>query len=236
MYGFIYETTNLVNNKKYIGKRKCTNTEKDKLYLGSGKLLRQAFTKYGKENFIRNILCECENEEELNLKEKYYIEKYNAVDSPNYYNLIPGGIGYSVPGVRYITNGTKCKKVLPEELNDYIARGWKLGGPRQSEETKIKRANANRGKKRNASTGKKISKALSGKPLTKEHREKLSLAKKGHITSNAKKIVCIETGEVFASLRQAASKYGVPGSASNICNCLKGKQETAFNLHWKYVE
>ena len=45
MYGYIYETTNLINGKKYIGKR--VSKTFDKYYKGSGKLLRKAFTKYG---------------------------------------------------------------------------------------------------------------------------------------------------------------------------------------------
>ena len=54
-YGFVYITTNMINGKKYIGKRKySTGWEK---YLGSGKYLKNALKKYGKYNFIkRNII------------------------------------------------------------------------------------------------------------------------------------------------------------------------------------
>jgi len=90
MYGFIYLTTNKVNGKKYIGM--CKNTHREK-YIGSGKLLKQAIKKYGKENFDRNILQECETLAELSECEVYWINFYNAVEDNNFYNLTPGGFG-----------------------------------------------------------------------------------------------------------------------------------------------
>jgi hypothetical protein len=47
MKHYIYKTTNLINGKIYIGKRSHKNPEKDK-YLGSGNVLKQAISKYGK--------------------------------------------------------------------------------------------------------------------------------------------------------------------------------------------
>ena len=56
MFGFIYITTNLINNKHYVGQRKIRGNNSDNLYLGSGKLLTCAIRKYGKENFVRETL------------------------------------------------------------------------------------------------------------------------------------------------------------------------------------
>jgi group I intron endonuclease len=90
MYGFIYLTTNKINGKKYIGM--CKNTHREK-YIGSGKLLKQAIKKYGKENFDRVILQECETLDELSQSEIYWINFYNAVEDNNFYNLTSGGFG-----------------------------------------------------------------------------------------------------------------------------------------------
>jgi|TARA_Y100000034_G_scaffold39761_1_gene49015 group I intron endonuclease len=90
MYGFIYLTTNKINGKKYIGM--CKNTH-HKGYFGSGKLLKQAIKKYGKENFERTILEKCETFEELSESESYWIKFYNAVESFEFYNLADGGFG-----------------------------------------------------------------------------------------------------------------------------------------------
>lgn len=49
---YIYCIKNNLNNKTYIGERRCPENklpETDR-YMGSGYLLLQAFEKYGKEN------------------------------------------------------------------------------------------------------------------------------------------------------------------------------------------
>ncbi len=84
---FIYETTNLINGRKYIGL--CTRDDDN--YIGSGKLLKRAVKKYGKENFERKTLATADSFDELLQLEEYYIKKFNAVDSEEYYNLVEGG-------------------------------------------------------------------------------------------------------------------------------------------------
>lgn len=89
MYGFIYMTINNINGKRYIGKKKYGRD--DDKYLGSGKLLKQAINKYGRENFSRYILCEAKDYNELNTLEKYYINKFNAQERKDFYNISSGG-------------------------------------------------------------------------------------------------------------------------------------------------
>lgn len=71
MYYLIYKTTCLINGKYYIGKHKTSN--RDDSYIGSGKLLQTAIKKYGRENFIREIILECSSEEEMNIAEKILV-------------------------------------------------------------------------------------------------------------------------------------------------------------------
>lgn len=89
MFGYVYITTNLVNGKRYIGKRSLP--EFDVNYLGSGKLLKRAIKKYGKDNFKCEVIKWCETEEELNNSERYYIKEYNAQKSDMFYNISEGG-------------------------------------------------------------------------------------------------------------------------------------------------
>lgn len=92
-FGFIYETTNLINNKKYIGKCIFKRQNNWKSYLGSGKYLKRAINKYGPENFKREILFLALDEDELNQLEEDIIEISNAVNSKAYYNLKKTSIG-----------------------------------------------------------------------------------------------------------------------------------------------
>ena len=85
-YGYVYLTTNLINNIKYIGMHK--SEYHDKRYLGSGKLLMLAIKKYGVQNFKNEILHWCKTLDELCNKELETILEHNAHVSNDYYNII----------------------------------------------------------------------------------------------------------------------------------------------------
>jgi len=88
----IYKITNLINNKIYIGK----DTTSDSNYFGSGLLINRALKKYGKENFIKEVIDETTDYDELSKKEIYWIEKYNSTDREIGYNISKGGDGGDV--------------------------------------------------------------------------------------------------------------------------------------------
>lgn len=92
-FGFVYITINKVNGKAYIGKCIYQRQNNWESYLGSGLYLKRAIKKYGKANFIRFILEEANTSEELNKLEEQYIMKFNAVQSPYFYNLKLTAIG-----------------------------------------------------------------------------------------------------------------------------------------------
>lgn len=87
MYFIIYKTTNIVNGKFYIGKHQTNNL--DDGYVGSGKLLKRAIKKYGKDNFITEIIDIYDQEWQMNLAEKIYV----VIDKEVSYNLCSGGKG-----------------------------------------------------------------------------------------------------------------------------------------------
>ena len=86
MYGYIYKTTNLINNKIYIGQHKKSTF--DNKYYGSGKLITLAIKKYGKENFKVELIDIADNLSELTEKEYYYIKLYKSSVKYNNYNLL----------------------------------------------------------------------------------------------------------------------------------------------------
>lgn len=45
-------------------------------------------------------------------------------------------------------------------------------------------------------------------------------------------VICVETGEVFKSSREACEKYGL--APANVCKCLKGQRHTTGGFHWRY--
>lgn len=85
----IYKITNLINKKIYIGK----DTTSDPNYFGSGLLINRAFKKYGKKNFIKEIIDTTDDYDELSKKEIYWISQYNSTDREIGYNISPGGDG-----------------------------------------------------------------------------------------------------------------------------------------------
>jgi group I intron endonuclease len=85
--GIIYKTTNLINGKFYIGQDLHNNPN----YYGSGKALKLAIEKYGKENFLKETLEECDTKDLLNMREVYWIDKFDAINLG--YNIAKGGTG-----------------------------------------------------------------------------------------------------------------------------------------------
>ena len=86
---YVYKVINKLNNKWYIGKQVNPN----RYYLGSGKALKNAIKKYGKDNFEKIILEYCESKEKLNEQEKFWIKETNAINDPMSYNIAAGGEG-----------------------------------------------------------------------------------------------------------------------------------------------
>ena len=98
MFYTVYKITNKLNGKFYIGKHQTLNVNDG--YMGSGKLIKYAISKYGVENFDKEILAVCNNEIDMNNMEKKLV-----VLSENSYNLCEGGNG----GFSYINNSNIVK-------------------------------------------------------------------------------------------------------------------------------
>ena len=147
-YG-IYKITNLVNGKMYVGQH--VTSDLDDGYMGSGKIIKLAIKKYGKENFRKEWLTFCEDQEELDYMERVFADQ-TWVDRSDTYNLALGG----------------NKRAFSEQTRRKISEAMK--GER----------NHNFGRHHSAEERRKMSEALKGRPLSEEHRRKLSEAHKGN--------------------------------------------------------
>jgi group I intron endonuclease len=95
--GFIYKITNKINNKIYIGQTRLSLEERWKAHIKKAqqypnRYLYDAMNHYGYENFIIEKIEECLNDE-LDLREQYWISFYNSTDPDIGYNLTNGGGG-----------------------------------------------------------------------------------------------------------------------------------------------
>jgi hypothetical protein len=88
--GFIYEWTNKLDGMKYLGSHKGTI---DDGYTGSGKRFGNAVNKYGIVNFEKAIVEYIEKEEDILIREQYYLDTIGCAKSPLYYNIAPNAGG-----------------------------------------------------------------------------------------------------------------------------------------------
>lgn len=95
--GYIYIITNTINNKQYVGQTSFSIEDRFKEHIKSSQKteinnrpLYKAMNKYGINNFIVELLEECEDSQ-LSSKEQYWINKLNTYH--NGYNATLGGEG-----------------------------------------------------------------------------------------------------------------------------------------------
>ncbi|GAA0706084.1 hypothetical protein GCM10008904_14370 [Paraclostridium ghonii] len=238
MNHYVYEITNLINGKKYIGKRSCKCNIENDGYMGSGVLLKKAFEKYGIENFRKNVLFICENEEYAYAKEWIEILKVRALKSwDDYYNISYGGKG-SMTGRKH-SEETKEKLAISLK-NRYV-----------SEKTRKKISDIHRGKILSEETKLKIknnhARPFLGKTLNEETKLKLSKSKTGVKNPmfgvrapNSKEVILINTCIKFRTLKEAREYIGLKNS-SNIMLCCRGERKSAGKINgeparWMYYE
>lgn len=74
-------------------------------------------------------------------------------------------------------------------------------------------------------------------PMSEETKKKISLANMGHHDRGGgvprRKVICVETGEIFESCCAAARWCG--SNSSHISNACRGNFEKTKGYHWKFV-
>lgn len=223
------------NGKVYIG---ITSRTAEKRWNNGhnykqNKHFYNAIQKYGWNNFEHEIIFNNLSKEDACEKEKNLIAKYNSNNRKFGYNNSIGGENPS-QGAHW-----KLSKEVIEK------RASKMRGRKLTEEHRKKLSDSHKGH----------SSCLKGKTLSEETKNKISQSLKEWNRNNVspnkgrkykkseyaimrtseghyKKIICIETEEIFDSLQMASKLKNIDGSSlSKVC---RGKRQTAGGFHWRY--
>ena len=224
----IYKITNTLNGKVYIGQsinvqeRFYEHKRKLRLQQHFNKYLQNAYNKHG-EYFEFEVIEECDVSE-LDKREMYWIGYYRSDDKQNGYNIMAGG---------------QLNRPCAEQTKALISR------PVLCIETGVVYPSVAEAQRVTGISN--ISLACNGKlchsggfhwcfedecsPL------QINLVLSRTQKRRNKKVVCIETGEEFSSITEAAQHFGVSIATVSIsCNHSRKRGTTRDVLHREFVE
>ena len=168
MHYVVYQITNRLNGKIYIGKHQTKKLNDG--YMGSGKLIILAIKKYGIENFTKEILFNFDNEADMNAKEAELVTEEFCLREDTY-NICPGGHG----GFGYINlNGLNLRSGMSHTLESREKISKSRQGKKHSADTKKKLSENNWAKTNSDMHKRHISSLHIGKTKTEQHKEKIS--------------------------------------------------------------
>lgn len=209
----IYCIENLENSKKYVGQSNDIYKRwyQHKNDLNSNKHhnehLQSAWNKYGEKSFKFYIIENCENNL-LNEREIYWINKLNSYINKNGYNLTFGGDG-----------GKSLEPEIIQKIYDLYNDGLiaieissKLGVSVQSVIKYLK--------------------------LGTESEKCNYDSKNDMFKLHSKKVICLNTGRIFNSITEAENEYDIVGiyecCIHNVNYC--GKDNDGNALFWMYFD
>lgn len=211
---YIYKITNNINGKIYVGKH-ISNSLTDSYY-GSGIAIKKAIKKYGKENFTKEVLLICEDEDHQNKMEIFYIDKFNSLKKG--YNMTKGGEGKL---------GHKMSEKSKKKSSNSIKIFYKNNPERRKKISDF------------AKTRVGDKNPFFGKTLSKKHIKKLTKARIKAITGSknpsAVKIRCIELNKTFETCKEAAEYVNLKHSTT-ILKCAKGQRNKAGGFTWELIK
>lgn len=207
-------------------------------YRGSTRIW-YAIQKYGWNNFTHEILAENLTREEASELEKKTIAQYKSTDPRYGYNLTHGGydgtlceasrqkLSHSLMGhpvseeVKSILRKCHIKPIICLDTGEIYDSAADAARTLNICPTQINRCTLGKSKTANGLRFAKLSDYQNNTIPTFDEKPK------------GKKIVCIETGEIFASQTDAAKKYNT--SSQSISHACTGKVETSCGLHWAFA-
>jgi group I intron endonuclease len=267
--GNIYLIINKQNGHKYVGQTTQTINKRWAQHIGearrmSDKPLHRAIRKYGTHMFMIRELCEC-SVDELDEKEKHYINLYDTFNDPQHYNARDGGDSPILSEeTKQKISESKSKLVNTKEHNKNISSslkqltkdkpwGFHLAENRGSGITsrcKMRGVNIETGEEKIWDSASDAAKEVTGN--SKYNHNILQAADKGYKSygyrwqrlgpkSNKKPVYGInkitwEKTTVYESMREAGRQYGNDNGGSGLLKSLKNPNKYSWKgYYWFYV-
>jgi hypothetical protein len=194
--------------KRWI-RHRCTLLNNDH----DNRHLQGAWDKYGRENFVFEVLEKIDDLNILTEREQYWMDRFEVMSADKGYNMCPSA--GSMLGHRHSKNtiekmkqnsywkGKKLPKYIREKISQSrVTRGVSAGknnpqyGKKMSDVVKQKISEANKGRKHSKETREKMSKThkllvgekshMYGKKLSEETKKKMSIVHSGERCHKAK--------------------------------------------------
>lgn len=236
----IYMILNKINGKLYIGQarnieERWKNHKSDlKHNRHYNTHLQSSWNKYGEENFVFIVLCECE-ENKLYELEQYYIFTLDALNSEIGYNKAWGGrTGRPTKEAKQHLSEINKGEKHPKSKAIYCIELDKIYYyVRQVEEE----LGFNHGDIIRCCKGDKLTCGGYHWMYYDDYLEKgvfIRDKKKPKNVKHKRKIYCEELDKIFESLHEADRQTGC--DYRGIQACCTGKKKTYKGYHWKYVD
>lgn len=230
----VYKITNLINKKIYIGQTTRTLSARWIDHCASAfcpcrqditNMLHNAMRKYGKENFLCEVVATANSLDELNALEIDIIKQYSTLDKKLGYNLQAGG---------------KNSKHT-DETREKISKGHK--GKKLSNHTKQKLREINTGKRLSAETIERMShnmKIIARSPFFIKRMQETQLERWTNIDERkrysdnckTKKRIVDQNGIIYDSITMAAKINDLKVGA--ISDNVNGRQKSVKGFIFKF--
>lgn len=239
----VYIHTNKENGKRYVGITRQSVQERWRDGKGYRKCIYfyRAIEKYGWNGFDHEIFASNLTEEEAQHMEKLLIKKLQTQDPEFGYNISDGG-----STTRISEEGRKrLSEQKKGELNPNFGRIVSEEEKKHLSELFSGERNPNYGRKHTEEARRKMSEANLGRHMLDETKQKIAKSMMGKFVGRPrpegsgkppKKVLCVETGEVFDSVADAARLNGLYKVKSRISSVCMGKAKTCGGYHWEYYE
>lgn len=196
----LYQITNTVNGKSYIGITKLSINERWNVHISNSRKpkypLHHAIAKYGSTSFVINLLEQHQDRKVISELEEPTIQRLRTHITQNGYNIAKGGFGGDLGAEAQRKRLETIKNYSPEREAEYKEklRQSKLGKTNLAHSERMKGNSFRKGIQHDESSKSKISEGNTGKVRSEQSRQNYSKNAKLRGTGpqlQGKKISCL---------------------------------------------